>query len=122
MRVGFDGSLGIAVPVSARRVTYKDHNKNVRACRNHKLMYRKKDRCKVEGDVRIVIKKSLTVHCVVVTDSAVCGGLSVKRRSFVAGAKTKRFSRVILAFRFPPRLFGTKLESTDVDTVGRVNS
>lgn len=48
-------SLGFVVPIPARRVTYKDHNTNVQACKNHnKIIYRKIDKV---GDIRKVKKR-----------------------------------------------------------------
>jgi len=32
-------SWEFVVPILAKKVTYKDHNTNVQACKNHKLMY-----------------------------------------------------------------------------------
>lgn len=54
VRTGSGRSWEFVVPIPARKVTYKDHNTNVQACKNHKLMYikikkeRKKDIRKIK--------------------------------------------------------------------------
>lgn len=37
-------SWEFVVPIPAKRVTYKDHNTNVQACKNHKLIKTDKER------------------------------------------------------------------------------
>jgi len=51
---GSGRSWEFVVPIPARRVTYKDHNTNVQACKNnHKLIYimtdKEKNILKVKG-------------------------------------------------------------------------